>query len=131
MSVTITITGAEEIVRRLDNATATQTLQRAVMRSVNLLANRMAKYPPARAGSSYVRTGTLGRRWTTEVKTMSDRVQGKVGNNTVYGPWVPGKLFQATIHRGRWQTDQDVMDRELPRIEGYFREELNRALESR
>ncbi len=57
---TITITGAEEIVRRLDNATATQTLQRAVMRSVNLLANRMAKYPPARAGSSYVRTARWG-----------------------------------------------------------------------
>lgn len=131
MSVTIRIEGIDAIVKRLDSATATATLQRAMLRSVHLLQNRMALYPSQRAGSTYVRTGTLGRRWTTAVETKGTTIRGRVGNNTSYGPFVQSKAFQASIHRGRWQTDQDVMDRSLTTIQGYFEDEIGRALDGR
>lgn len=31
----------------------------------------MAKYPTGKPGSTYVRTGTYGRRWTTEVREVN------------------------------------------------------------
>jgi hypothetical protein len=131
MSATIRITGIEEILRRLDAATATQTLQRAMLRSVNLLVNRVADYPVQRSGSTYRRTGTLGRRWTARVETGPKGVIGRVGNNTIYGPWVQSKRFQSRVHRGRWQTDQAVMERSLAEIEGHFQQELQAALDGR
>lgn len=131
MAITITITGIDDIIKRLDHAEGNEALRRAMVRSVERLRNRMADYPPQRSGSSYRRTGTLGRRWTTRVEALSAGVRGRVGNNTRYGPFVQSSAFQASVHRGRWQTDQQVMERELETIEGYFREEVQRSLDGR
>lgn len=131
MAITITITGIDDVIRRLDQAAGNEALRRAMARSVERLRNRMADYPPQRTGSSYRRTGTLGRRWTTRIEALSTGVRGRVGNNTRYGPFVQSHAFQATVHRGRWQTDQQVLERELETIEGYFREEVQRSLDGR
>lgn len=131
MAITIRITGIDDVINRLDHAAGNEALRRAMERSVERLRNRMADYPPQRSGSSYRRTGTLGRRWTTRVEALSAGVRGRVGNNTSYGPFVQSQAFQASVHRGRWQTDQQVLERELETIEGYFREEVQRSLDGR
>lgn len=126
----ITITGIDALVRKLDsmervNNVLTPPMQRAVLR----LQRDMADYPPQRPGSSYVRTGTLGRRWTTQVTRSGDGLQGKIGNNTVYGPFVQSQRFQASVHRGRWQTDEDVVRRNEQRIIDDFQQAIQRALD--
>lgn len=89
----------------------------------------MKSYPPQRSGSSYVRTGTLGRRWVTEpVKHIAEGLQGTIGNNTPYGPWVQSSAFQAYMHRGRWQTDQDVVREEQQFIIRLFENAVSNAM---
>jgi hypothetical protein len=78
--------------------------------------------------SSYRRTGTLGRRWTKKVTTSAEGILGVVGNNTVYAPWVQSSRFQAWMHRGRWQTDEQVMERNRGRIVGFFEAAVRRVI---
>lgn len=127
---TIEILGIDALVRKLDsmervNDVLTPPMQRAVLR----LQRDMADYPPARPGSSYVRTGTLGRRWTTDVNRSGDGLVGKVGNNTVYSPFVQSARFQASVHRGRWQTDEATLERNRQRIVDDFEQAIQRALD--
>lgn len=108
----IVILGIDALIRKLDSIDDVHTVLRPPMqRAVYRLQRDMADYPPARPSSSYVRTGTLGRRWTTKVNQTSTGLTGVIGNNTYYGPFVQSKQFQAWMHRGRWQTDADVAER--------------------
>lgn len=43
-------------------------------------------------------------------------VEGKVGNNIGYAPYVGSSMFQAEIHENRWKTDQQALDDEMPNI---------------
>lgn len=131
MAITISITGIDDVIKRLDHAAGNEALRRAMERSVERLRNRMADYPPQKLNSSYTRTGKLGESWTKRVESMATGVRGKVGNNRKYAPFVQSSAFQATVHRGRWQTDQQVLERETEAIEGFFREELQRSLDGR
>lgn len=128
MPITVSITGLDDALRRLERAAGDEALRRGMVRAVERLRNRMADYPQQRRGSSYRRTGTLGRRWVTRVEGASGGVRGRVGNNTIYGPLVQSQAFQARVHRGRWQTDQQVIERETETITGYFREEVERSI---
>ena len=122
---TITIKGVDELVAKLGKAAAIETLRPPMKRAVVRLQRGMAEYPTLRAGSSYVRTGTLGRRWTTRVLRSAGGLRGKVGNNTSYGPFVQSRQFQASIHRGRWQTDEQVVERN----EGAIVQDFTRAID--
>ena len=102
-------------------------LKRALLR----LQRKMAVYPPPPPNSSYRRTGTLGRRWTTATSEITRQrraeIEGRVGNNTEYGPFVQSAQFQADIHRNRWRTAEDVAESEERWIQGEF----ENALQSR
>ena len=124
----ITITGIPELMSKLGNVGAIATLRPPMQRSVYRLQAGMAKYPAARGGSSYRRTGTLGRRWTSVVTESANGLVGTVGNNTSYGPWVQSEMFQAAVHQGRWQTDQDVATKETPAIIADFEQAIGAAL---
>jgi hypothetical protein len=124
----IEIQGIDALFRKLGNVTAISTLRPPMQRSVYRLQAGMAKYPAQRAGSSYRRTGTLGRRWTSVVTESVNGLVGTVGNNTSYGPWVQSEMFQAAVHRGRWQTDQDVATKETPAIIADFEQAIGAAL---
>lgn len=125
---TITITGIEELFRKLDRVQAIETLVPPMQRSVYRVVNAMADYPPPPAQSRYVRTGTLGRRWTSKTTRQSDGVTGTIGNNTSYGPFVQSKAFQARVHRGRWQTDEQVLTDNLTAIQADFERAIQAAL---
>lgn len=127
--MSIKIEGIEELFRKLDQATAVQTLVPPMQRAVLRLQSRMANYPPAPPRSRYRRTGTLGRRWTTRVEPGAESVTGRVGNNTVYGPLVQSERFQTHIHqRTGWQTDRSVLEEERDAIIADFERAISEAL---
>ena len=148
---TITISGIDEIERKLGKVAAQKALEEPMQQSVLLLERRMKEYPPPpRPGEWYSkaspaqrraffallnaglitgrRTGTLGRRWTHSVTRMFGELLGRVGNNTEYGPEVQGARTQSRVHQGRWQTDQQVVREERRRIIGFFERAIREAL---
>jgi len=124
----IQIRGLDALNRKLGRLAVTQEFIYPMEQSVKLVQAEMADYPGPPAGSQYIRTGTLGRRWTTEVKRIGNEVRGKVGNVTIYAPFVQSERFQASIHRGRWQTDERVLRDNARRITALFQRAVDRAL---
>lgn len=78
-------------------------------------------YPGPPAGSSYARTGTLGRSVTamqgqgpaalSRVEPFGKGVTGYVGTGLSYAPYVIDRRRQAWMHRGRFWTLQDVVEK--------------------
>ncbi len=108
------------IQQRLDTGDPGSTLRQAMRRAVLRVQAGMMDYPTQRSGSSYRRTGTLGRRWTSEVYAEGDSLIGKVGNVTKYAPQVQSEKFQSKAHKGRWQTDVQVIRELEPEINAEF-----------
>jgi hypothetical protein len=128
--MSITITGMEELIAKLGKVAAIDTLERPMDQSLLLGEAYMKDYPPAPPRSRYVRTGTLGRRWTTNVERKSDGLVGKVGNNTPYGPWVQSAQFQTRFHaRTGWRTDEQFIRENETAIRDFFQQAVNAALE--
>lgn len=125
----ITIRGIAELQRKLgDMQQVNDVLKPPMARAVFRLQRDMANYPPARAGSSYVRTGTYGRRWTTRITESNQGLVGTVGNNTIYGPFVGSQRFQARVHRNRWTTDNQAVRRNEAAIVADFERVISDAL---
>lgn len=144
--MSIEIRGLDRLFKKLGKVAATETLVKPMQRSVLRLQRRMQEYPPAlpsrqgptsrrttRRGArnfrqGYKRTGTYGRRWTTRVTASGGGLVGKVGNNVAYGPYVGSKQFQARVHQGRWNTDDQVVREEQPAIVADFQATIDKAL---
>jgi len=101
MSYTITIRGDEETIRKL-TAIEPQRVAAEPLRKAALAA-RLAVYPSPPSGSTYRRTGTLGRAWTQQGAGL----RYVVGNNVRYATYVQGP-DQAQVHRGRWLTAEQA-----------------------
>lgn len=123
----ITIQGIEDLIRRVGMARTVQILRPPMTRSMARIVNRMGDYPPQPSGTTYRRTGTLGRRWTQEITETADSIEAKAGNNTSYGPFVQSEQFQAAW-MGHWQTDQDVITELEPVILADFEQVIGEAL---
>ncbi|GIV82775.1 MAG: hypothetical protein KatS3mg051_2129 [Anaerolineae bacterium] len=124
--ISISVSGLDRLERKLRNASrvldvAEPPLHRGGLR----VQRRMQDYPPPPPRSRYIRTGTYGRRWTTRVERSRNQVRVRVGNNTSYAPLVGSSQFQARIHRGRWTTDMQALEQELPVIQ----RDLQRAID--
>ena len=147
------VKGAEELIRKLGSVATMSTLRPAMQRSVFRVHRDIATYPEPPAPGSfkgfvsdkqrrwffaalrrgditvpYARTGTLGRRWTTNVAVSLDGLVGTIGNNTDYAPFVQSSGEQAQIHRGRWETIDKVLDDNKQVIERDFKREIDKAL---
>src|SRR5947209_4944579 len=119
------VEGVDELMQRLHRATSTEVRATAMERLKQRLLERLTKYPPTRPGSTYQRTGNLGRAWRARVTAsgtnqyasqvgveLTNNVRGPDGR--AYGPFVQGDKTQAHMHRGRWTTDQQALDDETP-----------------
>jgi len=99
-------------------------LEPGVNMALDLLMERVTRYPPPRPGSSYVRGGPgsqdLGHQWTTKVATGSDWIEGEIDNKVSYGPYVQDSELQAWMHQGRWDTIQGITEQETAHIEAIF-----------
>lgn len=116
-----------ELIIETDAGAVAEELERRGLRILDVLAGPLDRgafrveagmkvYPAPPSGSTYRRTGTLGRRWTTRPIRTTTEVGREIGNNTEYAPRVQSDELQATVHRGRWQTDAQVLRREAPQI---------------
>ena len=119
-TVNIKIEGIEQLVKKLGQATAAQTLSPAIQAATLHLKGVIAVYPPSSSANSPSRphwyergfgprwrrkdgtvggrktSETLGRRWTIKTRGLT----GMVGNNVSYGPDVQG-LKQKSYHKRR------------------------------
>lgn len=134
MEITLDPNDKRNANRKLDNLDDLAGILRKPMdRALFRLQNRMADYPPPPPGSTYRRTGTLGRRWVGAkreiVRATSAEITGRIGNNTEYGPYVQAKQWQRRVHRGRWPNDEDVASQETPWIQRQFDDALGDAAE--
>ena len=105
----------EKLQRALENAkrTVPRVMGQTITQALLILQGEAAIYPAAVPDSAYVRTGTLGRRWTTATRVLGASaggwIAGTVGNNTWYGPFVQDEEEQTTAHRAHgWKTIQQV-----------------------
>lgn len=122
----VTIEGLDGLIQKIGGLNVLNVLRDPFNRAGFRLVAGMANYPQQRAGSTYRRTGTLGRRWVTEQRRTSDSLEQVTGNNTIYAPFVQSKRFQRPPFKGRWRTDEQVMRQEEPEI----LEDINRAVQA-
>lgn len=114
--------GVEELRKLIEELPllALEAAEPAMVDAVMFLYGHLPEYPPEPPNSSYVRTGTLGRRFTTDVIPEFSSVSGELGTNLNYAPWVVGDDFpgseingvtkyQAKVHQGRWWQFGDVI----------------------
>lgn len=129
--ISVQIDGVEKLLRKFNSIQKIHEILAPPMRiSTMVLQADLAKYPPKRRGSKYVRTGTLGRKWTTSPPRLEGRkLIGRVGTNVAYAPLVQSSKFQSSVHRGRWQTDEQVIKRNRKRIVTQLNITIARALE--
>lgn len=129
MAGEIEITGVDRVVARLGRVKGIDHLRPPMIRGVARLHQAIAVYPPQPQGSSYVRTGSLGRKWVTKVAQSVGELIGSIGNNLWYAPLVQSQRLQAWMHkRTGWQTDQQVMERERGNIIRDFQQAIREVI---
>lgn len=109
--------GLEELKARLDSLAKGMAgaLKEASGEAALYAHSQVPPYPTAPTGSTYRRTGTLGRSITTDVRTLGSKYVGVIGTATVYAPWVISEKPvgsrgpQAWMHVGRWWTLHGVV----------------------
>lgn len=86
-------------------------------------------YPPPPSDSTYIRTGTHGRKLGSgmgggkdgtpsiyESKKIGGGVEGRFGTNLEYSKYVVGDNDQAQIHSGRWYQMKDIANKSRDKI---------------
>jgi hypothetical protein len=149
--IVVAVDGIEALLSRVERAVGNAVLRAAMEKATALIQARLAVYPPAqrrpmtfvsdkqrrfffaalregRIEVPYRRTGTLGRRWTTEISGSGLDLVGRVGNNTSYGPYVMGRASQAAYHAGNWQVAEDVGTQATGDVLDIFRDAVQTAL---
>jgi len=91
------------------------------------LQGKMSEYPPAPAGSKYVRTGFLGMSWNKSgPATVGNSIMVAVGNIMEYAPLVQDEERQKSFHKAHgWKTIQ-VVGKEL--WEGKYKPRIRQIL---
>lgn len=91
----IEIRGVAELLRRLGAAAGVDKLEPPMQRAVLRVQADMQTYPPAPRTSSYRRTGTYGRRWTTAIVRESGGVIGQMATTPSTAPLWAAPVFSA------------------------------------
>lgn len=142
----IVIEGLEEIRAKLRQYP--QQYERAAQKTMDAslltIQGSVPGYPSPPASSDYIRTGTLGRTLGSgggraevyEVRSGGGGyIEGEIGTNLEYAPYVIGENTQAWMHQGRWWTfDGTVLKSAVPKIERLWQimvEELAKWLDAR
>lgn len=136
--MSIQIKGISELIARLGKLAAIEVLRPPMQRAVDRIKYGMQDYPPAPAGSRYIRgygfpnrptSEKLGQRWKTKIDPSSNGLTGRVGNNASYGPLVQSERFQTRWHRRTgWTTDERAVKDNERAIVADFEQAIQRAL---
>lgn len=90
---------------------------------------QVSVYAPQPAGVDYVRTGNLGRRWTSK-ETGLNGLTARVGNNAYYADDVQGSQSGSPYFKRVWGNHSigAVARRETPRVVDIIQNEIRRSL---
>jgi len=113
----IQVDGIDALMKRVERLEAMTVLKDAVTAMAEKVSARLQKYPSPPANSQYERTGALGRAWAhglTEATGLgsnqyADMVSIDLRNDVGYAPYVQSAEEQAEIHRGRWETAEQIL----------------------
>ena len=106
--MTITVTGLEEIQRRLGKDLR-PGIRRAALAIGEVVRGKIAVYPAQRSPANPDRWYQRG--WGPRGPAPPMGYGAVVGNPTSYGPWVQKEEQQAAIHRSSgWVTDVEVAE---------------------
>lgn len=133
MSFDITIDGLDSLLSALADwpDLVRPELEKASDAALLSLIPDLANYPEPPPGSTYRRTGNLGRVWTTarpEFAPMATGFEASIGNARPGAEFVQGDM-QAAVHQGRWPTVEQVVREHTQEIERYFEGALQRVAE--
>lgn len=117
----ISFRGHRQLADRLEKMRAQYPdgIRRTMAEAIYYVHSTVPPYPSKPEGSTYRRTGTLGRSINTEVRSVGTEMIAAIGTNVVYAPWVissepvagpPAAGPQARVHVGRWWTLQKVVE---------------------
>jgi len=120
----IEVFGVPEALAKLTPLEQTAFLEGTLFRAATIIQGELAQYPSQPSGTTYRRTGTLGRRWTSRKDTGGDQIAVEVGNNTEYAPYVMGQGTQARWN-SHWQTDAQIAESALPTIQTMIQAQIN------
>jgi len=118
--ISIELKGADELIRALNEypSIAEPDLRTATEQAYAGLVDPLATYP-SQAPTNYVRSGNLGRAWSSAIPELvfqRSTFSGRLGNAMPYGPYVQGDE-QAYMHVGRWQTVREIVRVREPNIQ--------------
>jgi flagellar basal body rod protein FlgF len=97
------------------------------------IALRISSATGARLGNGYRRTGTLRKSWFKQIQNSGREVIGLVisnGNIAPYNVYVQKEGSIAWMHRGRWETEVEVVNRLRPQYDEMYRLRLQSMLSS-
>jgi len=138
-NTTFTIKGLDSLNARLKGMTGAEiqkTLKQTTDKAVKYVHSQVPPYPAPPPASCYSRTGMLGRSINTQVKEVGSEIQGVIGSPIEYSPWVisseavaeVGAGPQAWMHKGRWWTLQEVVNKALGEVKRIYSEMLRDML---
>ena len=118
-----------EVVKKLDPKTMEVYLANALKGGSALIQADIKQYPAPPSDSTYKRTGTLGKSWTRKLErgwASSGRMAIVIGSNVKYAPYVQHADAQAWMHKGRWQTAQQVAKDKTQEVARFIEQALIR-----
>lgn len=109
----IEIVGIDNLVRKLNSVDRAQDVIEPRFRYWSeRIGAEWHKYPPPLPNQRYVRTGNLGRgRRQLMQRTANSITAIARSSGPAYNTWVLQGKTQAGIHRGRWATDDGLVNK--------------------
>lgn len=109
---TIDVKIPPSLYRKLDPKEYTKALQRGMSDATKIVMQEAQVYPPQRPNQKYIRTYKLRRSWNNRrIRITPSGVEGVIysnSNDAPYNAYVQHPRFQAWMHKGRWQTTDDI-----------------------
>ena len=139
MEIEISVTDAQvRAMLERSRRTLDAALQGAMRDATSLLLRQVRVYPSPPADSTCKRTLTLARSWfIPPFEQTADGLTGRVVNNgnltrtrsgVPYARYVQDREMQAYMHRGRWDTYQDIAERSEGDIRAMFAARIQAAV---
>lgn len=132
MTARIEMIGLSALIQEFGGFTPalTRELRRAQLAARRLIITDLRTYPPPPPGSTYQRTGALGRGWAAaDAVPITNDTQLVMENAVPYAGDVQGET-QAAMHRGRWETVDEVQQRRTADVQRLYAEAALRVVET-
>lgn len=132
MASTIDVKIPASLYKKLDAKEYTQALRRGINQATKIVQDEAEVYPKKRPGQRYIRTFNLRRSWNNRrVTVRASTVEGRVYSNTntaPYNAYVQHPRYQAWMHRGRWQTTDDIARKKQKEVARLVEDEVRRTV---